>query len=148
MRDHGQDQSFCFAEAGGGAGGFSQALAVCGALCVYYVDISPKWQGCICNGMNDLFREPEGQHLIDVRVGARVGWSRIKTLHRIMTEFTCQPWSLAGKRAGWEDPKCVMYYAVFEMIYHFRPCKELAESTEGLLQDGVPAIQAAPCLMV
>lgn len=50
--------------------------------------------------------------------------------------FPCQPFSVAGKRRGFEDTRGTLFYHIARIIKHKRPAAFLLENVPGLLSHG------------
>lgn len=56
--------------------------------------------------------------------------------HRVCGGFPCQPFSVAGKRRGFEDTRGTLFYHIARVIKHKRPAAFLLENVPGLLSHG------------
>ena len=99
-------------------------------VCLYYVAISIQAAKAF-TFLNETSHPAESRATIhNAAIWARIGWSKTHTVHVICSGIICTPWSRAGKGKKWEDPKCDMYFELFEMIEFFRPWLFPSECTE------------------
>lgn len=63
----------------------------------------------------------------------KIDIEKMKDFDLLTFGFSCQPYSVAGKRLGLEDLRGQVIYNVFEIIKHKKPKFLLAENVKGLL---------------
>lgn len=133
LEDHSFAPSYRFADMFAGLGGFHLAFHALGATCVLASEINPSarkvytanfeqisprlfsngWYGDIAECVNDAANLPD----FDVLCGG----------------FPCQPFSIAGKRKGMEDPRGGMFDHLGAILRLKRPRAYFFENVQGLL---------------
>ena len=105
-----------------GLGGFRIAFERQGAKCIFSSDIDKAAQGTYAMNFGEV---PAG----DIK---EVNAKDIPDFDIICAGFPCQPFSLAGKRMGFEDTRGTLFFEVLRIIKEKRPKAFFLENVAGL----------------
>lgn len=105
-----------------GLGGFRIAFEKNGGECVFSSDIDKAARETYKNNFNE---EPSG----DI---TKIDAKDIPDFDILCAGFPCQPFSLAGKRKGFEDTRGTLFFDVLRIIKEKKPKGFLLENVAGL----------------
>lgn len=115
-----------------GLGGFRIAFEASGGKCVFSSDIDKAARETYKNNFGE---EPSG----DI---TKIDAKDIPDFDVVCAGFPCQPFSLAGKRKGFEDTRGTLFFDVLRIIREKRPKAFFLENVAGLTNhDGGRTIQ-------
>lgn len=106
-----------------GIGGFRLGLEKAGYQCVYSCEINPACQEVYYQNFGET---PDS----DI---TRVNLKNIPNFEVLTAGFPCQPFSICGKRRGFEDTRGTLFFHVCELIEHHQPEVILLENVKYLL---------------
>lgn len=95
-----------------GTGGFSSALNDFGCKCVFANDFDKNSHNIYKSNHNDNFVY---KNLNDINV------KEIPSHNILCGGFPCQPFSIAGKRQGFEDERSNVFWKILEIIEYHKP---------------------------
>jgi len=110
----------------GGIGGFRRGIEQAGKKwkCIWYCD-SNKYTTLVFNrNFNERYK-PTDIRSVDVK--------DIPNHDFLCAGFPCQPFSLAGKRRGFDDTRGTLFFEIVKILREKRPKYFLLENVEGLL---------------
>lgn len=114
-----------FIELFAGVGGFRHGLESTRSFeCLYSVDIDP-----LCKETYDLNFDPPSLLISDI---THIDVSMIPSCDLITAGFPCQPFSIAGKRLGLDDPRGQLFFSLLNIIRDKKPPMILLENVKGL----------------
>ncbi|QZE12231.1 DNA cytosine methyltransferase [Mycoplasma sp. Ms02] len=105
-----------------GIGGFRIALEQNGAQCVFSSEIDPYAAKTYFDNFNEM---PSG----DI---TKIETSKIPDHNILCAGFPCQPFSLAGKRLGFEDTRGTLFFDVARIIEAKKPEAVILENVSGI----------------
>lgn len=106
-----------------GIGGFRIAFERTGYECVYSCEIDPKCQEVYFNNFSD---KPAG----DIR---KIDINSIPEFDVLTAGFPCQPFSICGKRKGFQDTRGTLFFRICEIIAAKKPPVILLENVKHLM---------------
>jgi DNA (cytosine-5)-methyltransferase 1 len=106
-----------------GIGGFRIALEKTGYECVYSCEINPKCQEVYFNN----FAEKPANDIIEIDI------NDIPEFDVLTAGFPCQPFSICGKRKGFEDTRGTLFFRVCEIIEAKHPSAIVLENVKYLM---------------
>ncbi|MFP4101853.1 DNA cytosine methyltransferase, partial [Coleofasciculus sp.] len=106
-----------------GIGGFRIAFEETGYECVYSCEIDPKCQEVYFNNFSD---KPAG----DIR---KIDINSIPEFDVLTAGFPCQPFSICGKRKGFQDTRGTLFFRICEIIAAKKPPVILLENVKHLM---------------
>lgn len=122
-----------FGDAFAGIGGFHLALTGIGAKCVWACENNPTarhyYETNFRRQSPGLFAS--GQFAGDI---TDIQGCELPDMDILAGGFPCQPFSNAGKRLGFADPRGVMFFHLARIIGQKRPRAFLLENVKGLLR--------------
>lgn len=107
-----------------GLGGFRLALESLGWKCVYSCEIDDQCRSTYNLNFGAI---PEGKDIFDVNE------NDLPKMDVICAGFPCQPFSIAGKRLGFEDVRGNIINKIFKIISSNKPSVILLENVPNLL---------------
>jgi len=108
-----------------GIGGFHLALAAQGAVCAGAVELDPKARETYCANHKGSYTLHD-----DVRTATASMFGRVDI---VCGGFPCQSFSIAGDRAGFDDPsKGALFFEVARLIGELAPTVAILENVVGL----------------
>lgn len=117
------DKGFKFIDLFCGLGGFRIALQHIGGECVFSSDIDKYVRQTYCDNYGHY---PEG----DI---TKIKSEEIPEHDILCAGFPCQPFSLAGKRLGFEDTRGTLFFDVARIIKDKKPKGFILENVAGLV---------------
>lgn len=114
---------FTFIDLFSGIGGFRLALEENGGECVFSSEIDKYAQETYYNNFGDV---PSGD-ITEVEAGD------IPNHDVLCAGFPCQPFSLAGKRMGFEDTRGTLFFEIERIVKEKRPKILLLENVAGIV---------------
>lgn len=106
-----------------GIGGFRIAFERTGYECVYSCEIDPKCQEVYFNNFSD---KPAG----DIR---KIDINSIPEFDVLTAGFPCQPFSICGKRKGFQDTRGTLFFRICEIIAAKKPPVIVLENVKHLM---------------
>jgi DNA (cytosine-5)-methyltransferase 1 len=109
-----------------GTGGFSEAFKQCGKIsCVYANDMVSSSKAIYeLNHTKDIF-ELKNLNTADI--------DKIPSHDMICGGFPCQPFSIAGKRLGFQDPRANVFWTIMKIIKNHKPSVLMFENVKNLV---------------
>lgn len=115
-----------------GLGGFRLALESLGARCVYSSEINPEVRAVYANNFGEI---PDG----DI---TRVDAASIPKHDILCAGFPCQPFSISGRRRGFQDSRGTLFFDIARIIKAKLPPVLFLENVSNLaVHDGGKTIQ-------
>lgn len=117
------NNTLAFVDLFAGIGGFRLALELLGMRCVFSSEIDPHCQKMYLENFGEL---PAGD----------ITKCDFKTIprHQILTAgFPCQPFSMSGRRRGFDDTRGTLFFSILEVLKSKEPSVVLLENVKGLL---------------
>ena len=109
-----------------GSGGFTHSFKGLGAECVFANDFDPISKKC-------FDANNEGNQVFMLGDLTKIDLNQIPD-HDILTAgFPCQPYSIAGKRLGFDDSRGDIFWKVVEILKVHKPSCFLLENVKNLL---------------
>lgn len=116
--------SFTFIDLFAGIGGFRLALQQLGGLCLFSSEIDKDAQSVYWDNYGEV---PFGD------ITTEQVKSHIPTTFDILCAgFPCQPFSIAGKRQGFEEARGTLFFDIAQIIHRHRPKAIFLENVKGL----------------
>ncbi|MFP4414398.1 DNA cytosine methyltransferase [Coleofasciculus sp.] len=106
-----------------GIGGFRIAFEETGYECVYSCEIDPKCQEVYFNNFSD---KPAGDII-------KIDINSIPEFDVLTAGFPCQPFSICGKRKGFQDTRGTLFFRICEIIAAKKPPVILLENVKHLM---------------
>lgn len=119
-----------------GIGGLDLGLERAGWQCVGQVEIDPFATAVLAKHWPDVRRWSDVREITASDIVGSVGRP-----DAIVGGFPCQPWSVAGKQRGADDPRH-LWPEYYRLIRELRPRWVLGENVPGLLSKGADAVLA------
>lgn len=116
--------SFTFIDLFAGIGGFRLALQQLGGLCLFSSEIDKDAQSVYWDNYGDV---PFGD-ITTERVKSHIP----TTFDILCAGFPCQPFSIAGKRQGFEEARGTLFFDIAQIIHRHRPKAIFLENVKGL----------------
>ncbi|WP_416309765.1 DNA cytosine methyltransferase [Spirulina sp. 06S082] len=114
---------FKFADLFAGIGGFRLAFEQAGYQCVSSCEINPACQEVYFNNFGDF---PE----VDI---TKIEIKNLPDFDVLTAGFPCQPFSICGKRKGFQDTRGTLFFSICEIIEAKNPSVILLENVKHLL---------------
>jgi DNA (cytosine-5)-methyltransferase 1 len=124
-----RESKFTFVDLFAGIGGFRIPLEQLGGICLGYSEIDKK---AIEVYRNNFIREENFQ---DVELGDVSNLDKLLfNIDLIVGGVPCQPWSIAGKQQGLNDPRGQLWMDVIRVIRSNQPKAFILENVKGLAE--------------
>lgn len=124
-----QESRFTFVDLFAGIGGFRIPLEQLGGICLGYSEIDKK---AIAVYRNNFIRSENSQ---EAELGDVSNLDKLPfELDLIVGGVPCQPWSIAGKRQGLDDPRGQLWIDVIRVIRSNQPKAFILENVKGLAE--------------
>lgn len=118
-----RDNNFKFIDLFSGLGGFRLALEDLGGKCVFSSDIDEKARETYFQNFNEY---PKG----DI---TKIHEKDIPEHDILCAGFPCQPFSLAGRRLGFEDARGTLFFDVLRILKEKKPSAFILENVAGIV---------------
>lgn len=118
---------FKFIDLFSGIGGFRIPLEKLGGKCVGYSEIDPEAQKVYRQNFIGYVNSDE-MDLGDIRNIQEIP----ENLDLIVGGVPCQPWSIAGKLKGFDDPRGQLWFDVMRLLAKYQPKSFIFENVRGL----------------
>lgn len=106
-----------------GIGGFRQAFDACGCQCVFSSEIDPACQKVYCDNYGDI---PSG----DI---TKIDAKDIPDFDVLCAGFPCQPFSICGRKKGFEDTRGTLFFEICRIIKEKQPRVVFLENVKHLI---------------
>lgn len=118
-----ENLQYTFIDLFSGLGGFRIAFESCGAKCVFSSEIDTHARKIYYNNFGEI---PSG----DV---TKIAAEDVPTHDILCAGFPCQPFSLAGKRLGFEDTRGTLFFEIVRIIKEKLPKAIFLENVAGIV---------------
>lgn len=119
------DLSFTFADLCAGIGGFRIALASLGGKCMFSSDINHNCEKTYASNYNYFYDEYDIFDINDLD---------FPSVDILCAGFPCQPFSIAGKRAGFDDERGAVFFKIASLAKASRPKIIFLENVANLIK--------------
>lgn len=116
-------QSLTFIDLFAGIGGFRLAFEKAGYQCVYSCEINPACQEVYSQNFGD---KPDN----DV---TKINHKNLSNFNVLTAGFPCQPFSICGKKEGFEDTRGTLFFNICEIIEAKKPDVIVLENVKHLI---------------
>lgn len=119
------NQSFTFADLCAGIGGFRLGLEPLGGQCIYSADFNDDCEKTYFANYG---------HNFDFKDVTKIQSSAFPSVDVFCAGFPCQPFSIAGNRKGFEDPRGEVFFKLVELIEVSKPKIVFLENVTNLVK--------------
>lgn len=117
-------QSFTFSDLCAGIGGFRIGLEAIGGQCMYSSEIDLDCESTYKANFDNAF---DAYNLLNINANT------FPTVDVFCAGFPCQPFSIAGKQKGFEDPRGIIFFKLAELIKISQPRAIFLENVPNLV---------------
>ncbi|MGB3694633.1 MAG: DNA (cytosine-5-)-methyltransferase [Spirulinaceae cyanobacterium] len=122
--------SFTFVDLFAGIGGFRIPLEELGGKCLGYSEINAKSVAVYQNNFSSYFNTDE----INLGDITKLGKLPFTNIDLLVGGVPCQPWSIAGKIKGFQDPRGKLWHDVVRIVKANQPKGFIWENVKGLTE--------------
>lgn len=115
--------SFTFIDLFAGIGGFRVALERLGGQCIYSCEVDEKCEFTYQKNFGDTFSHKDISSINE---------KKIPKADIVCAGFPCQPFSIAGKKGGFNDPRSKVFFDLMRVVKATKPSIVFIENVSNL----------------